>query len=246
MLRIHFLASTLLASLVSASDYAALGQRSVITARAVLPPRGLYGRQNQFTCAQATDTVCGDGSGCCPQGAACFSSSGVGLCSVTCEAAQPTCVFNSVTACCPVGDSCGGSLCIPAGMNTGMVGLAVASMDPPPTTSLAVISMSPADAADLHAEPTPGAQSFSYSVVSMKVADNGTHSDSSQPSVVVVSHTTSITTTPGGMASTATFGLGSRPSTSGPLQVSINAAPTPASYNALINLAGLAALGLAL
>lgn len=239
MLCIYFLASTLLASLVSATDFAALGQRSVITARAVLPPRGLYGRQNQFTCAQATDTVCGDGSGCCPQGAACFSSAGVGLCSVTCEAAQPTCVFNSVTACCPVGDACGGSLCIPAGMNTG---LDLASMEPPPITSLAVVSINTGDVNI--AAPTPGSQSYSYSVVSINLAGNP--GNGSQPSVVVVSSTTSITTTPGGLASTATFGLGSKPSTSGPLQVSVNAAPTPASNNNLLKLAGLAALGLAL
>jgi len=95
--------------------------RSVVTARAVLPPRALYARENKFTCASATDTVCVDGFGCCPQGAACFQSNGVGLCSVTCEAAQPTCVFNGVTACCPVGDSCGGSLCIPGrAANTGV------------------------------------------------------------------------------------------------------------------------------
>jgi len=239
MLRIHFLASTLLASLVAATDFAALGQRSVVTARAVLPPRGLYGRQNQFTCAQATDTVCGDGSGCCPQGAACFSSGGVGLCSVTCEAAQPTCVFNAVTACCPQGDACGGSLCIPAGMNTGIVP-DLASMAAPPTTAVAVVSINTGDAV-----PTPAPQSFSYSVVSINIA-GGNVSAPSAPSIVVVSSTTSITTTPAGLASTATFGLGSLPSTSGPVQVSVNAAPTPVSYNALINLAGLAALGLAL
>jgi len=236
MLRIHFFASALLASLVSATDFAPLGQRAIVTKRAVLPPRGLYGRQNQFTCAQATDTVCGDGSGCCPQGAACFSSGGVGLCSVTCEAAQPTCVFNAVTACCPVGDACGGSLCIPAGMNTGVP-------EAPSTTSPAVVSINTGNAVVASAIPdSPVSQSYSYSVVSINlVGGNG-----SAPSVVVVSSTTSITTTPAGLASTATFGLGSQPSTSGPLQVSVNAAPTPASYNALVNLAGLAVLGLAL
>src|ERR1700712_2490027 len=106
------------AATLATAEFNALGQRSIVTARAVLPPRNLLARQNDFTCASATDTVCPDGSGCCPQGAGCFQSDGVGLCSVTCQAAQPTCVFNGVTACCPNGDTCGGSLCIPAGMTS--------------------------------------------------------------------------------------------------------------------------------
>jgi len=248
-----------------------LGQRSLITARAVLPPRQLFGRQDQFTCAQATDTVCPDGSGCCPNGAGCFSSGGVGLCSVTCEAAQPTCVFNGITACCPVGDTCGGSLCIPA---TGLPVAAASSStsEAPITTPAAVLSSSSDASVASPSYDSASASSSSSSDSSSSTEASSSVESSSVPSSlssdgfilsngtgysippvvsisvsggggVATSVTTSTSTLPAG-GNTNTFALSPSATTSGPLQVSVAAAPTLGAWNPVVNLVGLAALGL--
>jgi len=72
----------------------------------------------QLTCA-AGRTACADGDGCCPIGAACTRSMGVGLCATNCNGG-PTCVYGAVTGCCALGRFCNptGTLCLatnPAG-----------------------------------------------------------------------------------------------------------------------------------
>jgi hypothetical protein len=71
-----------------------------ITARAIFEPdaygMGILKRQVS-QCFSSNYTPCPDGSGCCPGGASCFKSNGVGLCSVICNANQPQCVFNGVS-----------------------------------------------------------------------------------------------------------------------------------------------------
>ncbi|KAM3532884.1 hypothetical protein MY4038_003797 [Beauveria bassiana] len=52
-------------------------------------------------------TVCGDGNGCCPRGAQCTQSKGVGVCADACEGATLFCNFGGgVTLCCQPGASC--------------------------------------------------------------------------------------------------------------------------------------------
>lgn len=73
----------------------------------------------QLTCA-AGRTACADGDGCCPIGAACTRSLGVGLCATKCNGG-PTCVYGAVTGCCALGRFCDptGTLCLATDPGTG-------------------------------------------------------------------------------------------------------------------------------
>lgn len=52
-------------------------------------------------------TACGDGNGCCPRGAKCTTSKGVGVCADACYSATLFCDFgNGVNLCCQPGASC--------------------------------------------------------------------------------------------------------------------------------------------
>lgn len=67
----------------------------------------LAGRQAQKDECRENKTACGDGNGCCPRGAKCTQSKGVGVCADACEDATLFCSFGGgVTLCCQPGASC--------------------------------------------------------------------------------------------------------------------------------------------
>ncbi|KAM3474458.1 hypothetical protein MY5147_004233 [Beauveria neobassiana] len=67
----------------------------------------LAGRQAQKDECREGKTACGDGNGCCPRGAQCTQSKGVGVCADACEGATLFCNFGGgVTLCCQPGASC--------------------------------------------------------------------------------------------------------------------------------------------
>jgi hypothetical protein len=83
--------------LAAASGEFLLARHAQITARAVFEPENILKRQQVSMCYSSNYTPCPDGSGCCPGGASCFQSNGVGLCSIVCQASQPQCIFNGIT-----------------------------------------------------------------------------------------------------------------------------------------------------
>ncbi|ATY60461.1 hypothetical protein A9K55_005884 [Cordyceps militaris] len=65
-------------------------------------------RAQQDECSEGK-TACGDGNGCCPRGAQCAQSQGVGVCADACAGATLFCTFgssSSVTVCCQPGAAC--------------------------------------------------------------------------------------------------------------------------------------------
>ncbi|KAL2217367.1 hypothetical protein M432DRAFT_433839 [Thermoascus aurantiacus ATCC 26904] len=96
----------------------------------------LFPRQD-LSCPEITQTVCPDGNGCCPRGAACTYSSGLAVCDVPCGAG-PRCAYGG---CCEVGYMCNpsrGGNCLVAtstGFDFSVPTLTVPSLEPTGTGS---------------------------------------------------------------------------------------------------------------
>ncbi|KGQ10230.1 hypothetical protein BBAD15_g4424 [Beauveria bassiana D1-5] len=145
----------------------------------------LAGRQAQKDECREGKTACGDGNGCCPRGAQCTQSKGVGVCADACEGATLFCNFGGgVTLCCQPGASCdyARSVCTQQKADAGGVWTAASTTTSEEGTRL----------------PTAPAFSSTEDVSPTGAAATTTRQTSSQSSSEVASASGSATSTSGG------------------------------------------------
>ncbi|KAM3544587.1 hypothetical protein ARSEF1564_002455 [Beauveria bassiana] len=145
----------------------------------------LAGRQAQKDECREGKTACGDGNGCCPRGAQCTQSKGVGVCADACEGATLFCNFGGgVTLCCQPGASYdyAQSVCTQQKTDAGGVWTAASTTTSEEGTRL----------------PTAPAFSSTEDVSSTGAAATTTRQTSSQSSSEAASASGSATSTSGG------------------------------------------------